>query len=89
MKKSAYCRWFGSTIPSNIYLCSHRLAKFLVYKAFSCWGAIYPIYNPSVSNTLSDKILSAEIFFPLKSKICQIDTNLMLKHIFLVNCMGK
>ena len=35
------------------------------------------------------KILSAEMFCPLKSKTCQIDKNLMLKHVFLVNCIIK
>ena len=28
-------------------------------------------------------------FCPMKSKTCLINTNLMFKHIFLVNCMGK
>ena len=41
----------------------------------------------SGENFCLPKIFSAEIFCPLKSKTCQINTNLMLKHIFLVNCM--
>ena len=43
----------------------------------------------SAEKFCTPKVLSAEIFCPLKSKTCQISTNLMLKHIFLVNCMGK
>ena len=35
------------------------------------------------------KILSAEIFCPLKSKTYQINTKLMLKHIFILNCVGN